>query len=457
MSRRVPPRKPSVVSSASSAKSAREARAVLSSLQSCRGVGGGDGRVGRLVRLADERKLGTPTPRARRVLLSLGDRSFDPKSMRQMMSCEPSGMRSLETSTVSATASRRCAAAGAAAEKLGSLRRHRSRNRSESARPASDASLRSTSASAPMTDARLSSSALFSITLRSMVVFWNGIRSPTHTSHRSFTEVDFTDVSGETRRRRRAHPATLHAEVVARTGCPSAPGTCPRRARRPEAHRSFCRSFCTLGSSASGGSGALAGRWKRSWARRRPSRARDRTPLCARQGVTRSSRCFRARAHAGVKDSPAASDHASAKKRATERDHERLDQRRVVRRRRGQRRRRVERVLVQKGIRAGGDGAETHAEGRLVRKVLLGLVRAQRSARRGARLVQLLAARAERRPKPGTTRGAARARWRRRPWPPPTVAALNAGGRARPNTRLVALRGRFGVFVAFHAHARCGE
>ena len=50
-----------------------------------------------------------------------------------------------------------------------------------------------------MTDARLSSSALFSITLRSMVVFWNGIRSPTHTSHRSFTEVDFTDVSGESR------------------------------------------------------------------------------------------------------------------------------------------------------------------------------------------------------------------------------------------------------------------
>ena len=97
----------------------------------------------------------------------------------------------METSTVSATASakercRRCFGLCLVAGELTDCDRS---SRCAALDVTASASLRSTSASTPCADCRLSSSALFSITFLNMVVFWNGIRNPTHTSHRSLSFV----------------------------------------------------------------------------------------------------------------------------------------------------------------------------------------------------------------------------------------------------------------------------
>ena len=390
--------------------------------------------VGRLVRLADERKLGTPTPRARRVLLSLGDRSFDPKST-PMMSCEPSGMRSLETSTVSGGRRRERRCRRAAAEKL-VLRRHR-REIAESSRLASDVSPLDERERA-QTDARLSSSALFSITL---VAWWFRTGSAARPHLAPLVH------GGRFRRRirqawRRGGTPSDSPRGRSRTGCPSAPGTCQdERDARKRIIR--CRSFCTLGSSASGGSVSRGP--MEAFVRDEGQVARVTVPPVRAPGRARSSWCFRASAHAGVKDSPAASDHASAKKRATEHSTTN-DSTSVACRAARAAEARVERVLVQRDPRRWRR-AETHAEGRLVRKVLSDSS-ALRGPRRGA--CPSSPSPAEAAAKTGTTRGAARRAGCRR--------GRRSHGRrtldARPKKRPRRLRGRFGVFVAFHV-ARC--
>ena len=108
------PRKPSVASSASSAKSALEKRAPSCRLFNLLAASAEATAESGASSASPMSESSEPPPRALDASsFPLGDRSFDPKSMRQMMSCEPSGMRSLETSTVSATASakercRRC-------------------------------------------------------------------------------------------------------------------------------------------------------------------------------------------------------------------------------------------------------------------------------------------------------------------------------------------------------------